>query len=213
MKIKIICIGKLKEKYLKDAISEYSKRLSRFCSFEITELSDEKIPDNASVAEEQKVLCTEGEKILKCISPTDYVISLCVEGIEMSSEDFAKKLSAGDIITLDGDLGAGKTAFTGGLAKGLGISGHVTSPTFTIVNEYRDGIMPLFHFDVYRLSSMDDLYDIGWDDYINQDGICVVEWADIVRDELSLPYYEIRITKIHDSEDKRKISIVYKGEK
>lgn len=127
--------------------------------------------------------------------------------------DFAKKLSAGDIITLDGDLGAGKTAFTGGLAKGLGISGHVTSPTFTIVNEYRDGIMPLFHFDVYRLSSMDDLYDIGWDDYINQDGICVVEWADIVRDELSLPYYEIRITKIHDSEDKRKISIVYKGEK
>ncbi len=126
--------------------------------------------------------------------------------------DFARKLSAGDIITLDGDLGAGKTAFTGGLAKGLGISGHVTSPTFTIVNEYRDGIMPLFHFDVYRLSSMDDLYDIGWDDYISQDGICVVEWADIVRDELSLPYYEVRITKLPDSEDKRKISIVYKGE-
>ena len=127
--------------------------------------------------------------------------------------DFAKILKSGDIITLDGDLGAGKTAFTGGLARGLGISGHITSPTFTIVNEYRSGIMPLFHFDVYRLSSMDDLYDIGWDDYINEGGICVVEWADIIRDDLDLPYYEIRITKLSASDDSRQISIVYKGEK
>lgn len=93
MKIKIICIGKLKEKYLKDAISEYSKRLSRFCTFEITELPDEKIPENASAAEEEKILLTEGEKILKALSPSDYVISLCVEGSQMSSEDFAKNLS------------------------------------------------------------------------------------------------------------------------
>lgn len=93
MKIKIICVGKLKEKYLKDAIAEYSKRLSRFCSFEITELSDEKIPDNASLAEEEKVMEIEGEKILKCIASSDYVISLCVEGKQMSSEKFASALA------------------------------------------------------------------------------------------------------------------------
>ncbi len=126
--------------------------------------------------------------------------------------EFAKILSPGDVVTLDGDLGAGKTAFTGGLAKGLGIDTHVTSPTFTIVNEYRSGSLPLFHFDVYRLDSMDDLYDIGWEDYLSQDGICVVEWADIVRDELSPPYYEIRIIKQSENEDTRQISIEYKGE-
>ncbi|MBO7288991.1 MAG: tRNA (adenosine(37)-N6)-threonylcarbamoyltransferase complex ATPase subunit type 1 TsaE [Clostridia bacterium] len=129
----------------------------------------------------------------------------------MASE-FAKNLLPGTILTLDGDLGAGKTAFTGGLAKGLGIETHVTSPTFTIVNEYRTGHLPLFHFDVYRLESMDDLYDIGWEDYIAQGGICVVEWADIVRDELDLPYYEIRIKKLAENEDARQISIEYKGE-
>lgn len=127
------------------------------------------------------------------------------------ASEFAKKLSPGDIITLDGDLGAGKTAFTGGLALGLGIQGHVTSPTFTIVNEYRSGKMPLFHFDVYRLSSMDDLYDIGWDDYISQGGVCVVEWADIIRDGLDMTYYEVRITKTGESDDSRQISIIYKG--
>ena len=99
MKIKIICVGKLKEKYLKDAISEYTKRLSRFATVEITELSDEKIPDNASEAEEEKVLISEGEKILRFVSPSDYVISLCVEGNSLSSEDFAKKLSQ---LTLSG---------------------------------------------------------------------------------------------------------------
>ena len=126
--------------------------------------------------------------------------------------EFAKILSPGDVVTLDGDLGAGKTAFTGGLAIGLGVESHVTSPTFTIVNEYRSGSLPLFHFDVYRLETMDDLYDIGWEDYISEGGVCVVEWADILRDELSLPYYEIRITKSKENEDARQISIEYKGE-
>ena len=93
MKIKIICVGKLKEKYLKDAILEYSKRLGRFCTLEITELSDEKIPDNPSVAEEEKVLFCEGEKILNKIGASDYVVTLCVEGKQLSSEEFAKKLS------------------------------------------------------------------------------------------------------------------------
>ncbi len=94
MKVKIICVGKLKEKYLKDAIAEYSKRLSRFCNLEITELSDEKIPDNASALEEEKVIQKEGEKILKCILPTDYVVSLCVEGKQKSSEEFAEFFSS-----------------------------------------------------------------------------------------------------------------------
>ena len=93
MKINVICVGKLKEKYLKDAIDEYSKRLKRFCTFSITELPDEKISDNPSEAEEKKVLKTEGEKILKCIQPDDYVFSLCVEGKEISSEKFANELS------------------------------------------------------------------------------------------------------------------------
>ena len=92
MKIKIICVGKLKEKYLKDAISEYSKRLGRFCNLEITELADEKIPDNPSAAEEEKVLLCEGEKILGKIGATDYVITLCVEGKQLSSEEFANKI-------------------------------------------------------------------------------------------------------------------------
>ena len=125
--------------------------------------------------------------------------------------EFASKLCPGDVVTLDGDLGAGKTAFTGGLAMGLGIDRHVTSPTFTIVNEYHGGRLTLYHFDVYRLESMDDLYDIGWEDYVTNGGVCVLEWADIVRDGLDLPYYEIRITKNNDNEDMREISIVYKG--
>ena len=99
MKIRIICVGKLKEKYLKDAIAEYAKRLGRFCTFEICELNDEKIPDNASKAQCDAVLKKEAESILKNISKDSYVISLCVEGKSLSSEDFAGKI--GDI-TLGG---------------------------------------------------------------------------------------------------------------
>lgn len=99
MKIKVICVGKLKEKYLKDAIAEYSKRLGRFCSFEVCELNDEKIPDNPSEAEVSKVLKAEGDAILKKISKDSYVIALCVEGKAMSSEAFADKIQS---ITLNG---------------------------------------------------------------------------------------------------------------
>lgn len=127
------------------------------------------------------------------------------------AEEFAKKLVPGDIVTLDGDLGAGKTAFTGGLAIGLGIDRYVTSPTFTIVNEYHGGKIPLYHFDVYRLGSMDDLYDIGWEEYANGSAVCVVEWADLVREGLEPPYYEVRIIKKGTTDDSREISIDYKG--
>lgn len=86
-------------------------------------------------------------------------------------------LKPGDVLALDGDLGAGKTHFTYGIAKALGIDDYITSPTFTIVNEYRSGKIPLFHFDAYRLGSEDELYDIGYDDYLAQNGITVIEWA------------------------------------
>ena len=98
-----------------------------------------------------------------------------------------KQIKAGTVIAYRGDLGAGKTAFTRGLAKGLGADDMVTSPTYTIVNEYLGGRMPLFHFDMYRLSSSDDLWDIGWEDYLERGGVCAVEWSENVDDALENP--------------------------
>ena len=96
----------------------------------------------------------------------------------------ADKLAPGAVIAFTGDLGAGKTAFTRGLARGLGIADRVTSPTFTIVNEYEGGRLPLFHFDMYRLSSSDELFDVGWEDYLARGGVCAVEWSENVSDAL-----------------------------
>ena len=93
-------------------------------------------------------------------------------------------IQPGAVIAYTGDLGAGKTAFTRGLARGLGISDRVTSPTFTIVNEYEGGRLPLFHFDMYRLGSSDELYDIGWEDYLARGGVCAVEWSENIDDAL-----------------------------
>ena len=93
-------------------------------------------------------------------------------------------LPAGTILAYRGDLGAGKTAFTRGLARGLGYGEPVTSPTYTIVNEYLGGRLPLFHFDMYRLGSSDDLWDIGWEDYLERGGICAVEWSENVADAM-----------------------------
>ena len=103
---------------------------------------------------------------------------------EALGERLATRLTGGEVIAYTGDLGAGKTAFTRGLARGLGITDRVTSPTFTIVNEYEGGRLPLFHFDMYRLSSSDELYDIGWEDYLDRGGVCAVEWSEIVSDAL-----------------------------
>ena len=91
-------------------------------------------------------------------------------------------LTPGTILAYRGDLGAGKTAFTRGLAKGLGYADSVTSPTYTIVNEYLGGRLPLFHFDMYRLRSADDLWGIGWDDYLDRGGVCAVEWSERAED-------------------------------
>ncbi len=106
------------------------------------------------------------------------------EQTEQLGQRLGMALSAGAVVAYTGDLGAGKTAFTRGLAKGLGIPGPVTSPTFTIVNEYEGGRLPLFHFDMYRLSDSDELFDIGWEDYLVRGGVCAVEWSEIVDDAL-----------------------------
>ena len=95
-----------------------------------------------------------------------------------------KILPPGTILAYRGDLGAGKTAFTRGLARGLGYAEPVTSPTYTIVNEYLGGRLPLFHFDMYRLGSSDDLWDIGWEDYLERGGVCAVEWSENVQEAL-----------------------------
>ena len=106
------------------------------------------------------------------------------EETEALGEHLASVLKAGDVIAFYGDLGAGKTAFTRGLARGLGIQGPVVSPTYTIVNEDLSGKLPLFHFDMYRLETADDLFDIGWEDYLERGGICAVEWSENVEDAL-----------------------------
>ena len=103
---------------------------------------------------------------------------------EAVGEKLGKALMPGMVIAYRGDLGAGKTAFTRGLARGLGCAEQVTSPTYTIVNEYLSGRMPLFHFDMYRLAGADDLWDIGWEDYLDRGGVCAVEWSENVEDAM-----------------------------
>ena len=106
------------------------------------------------------------------------------EETEAVGAALGKILTPGAVIAYRGDLGAGKTAFTRGLAQGLGYAEPVTSPTYTIVNEYLGGRMPLFHFDMYRLASSDDLWDIGWEDYLERGGIAAVEWSENIEDAL-----------------------------
>ena len=106
------------------------------------------------------------------------------EETEAVGRALGKVLPAGTVLAFEGDLGAGKTAFTRGLARGLGAADPVTSPTYTIVNEYLSGRVPLFHFDMYRLTSADDLWDIGWEDYLDRGGVCAVDWSENVADAM-----------------------------
>ena len=126
------------------------------------------------------------------------------EETEALGERLAKILTSGTVLAYRGDLGAGKTAFTRGLARGLGCTQKVTSPTYTIVNEYLGGRLPLFHFDMYRLRSSDDLFDIGWDDYLDRCGVCAVEWSENVADAMEDPV-TVTIEKI--GENARRITI------
>ena len=105
-------------------------------------------------------------------------ISNSLEETEDLGARLAGRLNSGAVVAFTGDLGAGKTAFVRGMARGLGISDRVTSPTFTIVNEYEGDRLPLFHFDLYRLGSSDELFDIGWEDYLSRGGVCAVEWSE-----------------------------------
>ena len=125
---------------------------------------------------------------------------------EALGQRLAERLQPGDVIAYTGDLGAGKTAFTRGLARGLGITERITSPTFTIVNEYQGGRLPLFHFDMYRLGSSDELFDIGWEDYLARGGVCAVEWSEIVADALEEDCIRVDIRQ-GDTENQRKITI------
>jgi len=120
------------------------------------------------------------------------------EQTELLGRRLAERLSPGDVVAYRGDLGAGKTAFTRGIAAGLGVKERVTSPTYTIVNEYPSGRLPLFHFDMYRLSSADELFDIGWEDYLARGGVCAVEWSENVEDALERP---ILVTLRRDGTD------------
>lgn len=128
------------------------------------------------------------------------------EETEALGEQLAACLKPGDVIAYLGDLGAGKTAFTRGLARGLGCTGRVTSPTFTIVNEY-EGMIPLFHFDMYRLGDADELFDIGWDDYLARGGVCAVEWSERVRSEIPAGAVTVTICRCEEHEDWRRITV------
>ena len=110
-------------------------------------------------------------------------------------EKLGKTLTPGMVVALFGGLGVGKTAFTKGLALGIGIKDIVSSPTFTIANEYR-GKIPLFHFDMYRLESENDLFDIGWDDYLEREGICVIEWSEKILGALPLNSIYVKIENL-----------------
>ena len=126
------------------------------------------------------------------------------EETQKIGQALAKALTPGAVIAFVGDLGAGKTAFTRGLAQGLGCIEQVTSPTYTIVNEYLSGKMPLFHFDMYRLTCADDLFDIGWEDYLERGGVCAVEWSENVAEALENP---IRVCICKTGENSRTITI------
>ena len=128
---------------------------------------------------------------------------------EQTGAQFAEKLPDGAVVAMYGDLGAGKTAFVRGMARGMGLKCRVSSPTFMIVNEYL-GERELIHFDMYRLNSADELYDIGWEDYLNRGAVCAVEWSEKVTDAFTGEEYTVRIDKL-DSVSRR--IIIEEGKK
>ena len=128
--------------------------------------------------------------------------------------DFAANLDFAEssVICLYGDLGAGKTAFVQGLAKGLGVTEYITSPTFTIVNVYESGKLPLYHFDMYRLADCDEAYEIGYEEYVYGGGISVIEWPENIADILPENRYDITISKDNDKGvNFRKIEVIKVG--
>ena len=133
-------------------------------------------------------------------------VSDSVEQTEALGARLAGALGPGAVVAFTGDLGAGKTAFIRGLARGLGVPGRVTSPTFTIVDEHEGGRLPLFHFDLYRLGCADELFDIGWEDYLARGGVCAVEWSERMEELLEPGTIRVDLRRGED-EDRRVITV------
>lgn len=128
-------------------------------------------------------------------------------------ERLGQILQKGDTVCLTGDLGTGKTAFAGGIARALGIGGYITSPTFTIVNEY-EGKLPLYHFDVYRINNTDEMFETGYDEYISGGGVTVIEWAELIKEILPHERIDVNIEKDDmNNTDSRLITIQFRGQR
>ena len=122
------------------------------------------------------------------------------------AKNFAKDLKCGDIIVLSGELGSGKTKFVQGILEYFGLENEISSPTFTIVNEYNSEKMNIYHFDVYRLEDSDEFYAMGGDEYFSN-GICLIEWGEMIEDILPKPYTKITFKKSNDDLDYRELNI------
>ncbi len=123
-----------------------------------------------------------------------------------AGEEFSRRLNLGSVVALTGDLGAGKTHFTKGISRGLGITENVASPTFTIISEHRGGRMPLYHFDCYRLRNPAELEEMGFEEYIYGNGVCVIEWAEMIEERLPQRRFDVTIT-LGETNTERKIEI------
>lgn len=138
--------------------------------------------------------------------------SYSVDETKKIAANFAEKLVPGDVLCMSGDLGVGKTAFVQGLAKALGICEPITSPTFTVVNCYEGGKMPFYHFDAYRIDDSDEMYEIGYEEYVYGDGVSVIEWPSRIADILPAERYDISICKdLTVDENYREIIIEQRG--
>lgn len=124
-------------------------------------------------------------------------------------ERIARRLCPGDVLCLWGDLGAGKSELTRGVASGLGVSGPVTSPSFTIMNVYEDGRLPLYHFDWYRLESSEELYEMGMDEYLTGEGVSVIEWPGVCPDAIPETRLDVEITPLNETD--REITLIPQG--
>lgn len=134
--------------------------------------------------------------------------SFCAKDTYELGEKIGQMAKQGMVISLTGDLGVGKTVFTQGLAKGLGIEEPVNSPTFTIVQVYEEGRLPLYHFDVYRIGDIEEMDEIGYEDYVYGEGVSLIEWANLIEEILPEHFTEIKIEKnLEKGFDYRRISI------
>lgn len=149
--------------------------------------------------------------IIKEMLEKQKIVSTSVEETFSLGRQIGESVTPGSVLTLVGDLGVGKTVFTQGLAEGLGITDAVNSPTFTIVQIYEEGRIPLYHFDVYRIGDISEMDEIGYEDYFYGDGVCLIEWANLIEELLPEQYIEIRIEKNLDKGfDYREITITQK---